>query len=82
MGNDTDVVQDRVNTELMELGNKPHHYIFDETLDKFLPDWHIKQFLQDYFNATKWDDVNKDIKAACYKVYPKRDLPDWNKIRP
>ena len=82
MGNDNDVVQERVNTELMELGNKPHQYVFDETLDKFLPDWYIKKFLQDYFNATKWDDVNKDNKAACYKGYPKRELPDWNKIRP
>ena len=81
MGNDNDVVQERVNTELSELGNKPHLYLFDETLDKFLPDWYIKQFLQDYFNATKWDDVNKDNKAACYKGYPKRELPDWNKIR-
>ncbi len=81
MGNDNDSVQERVNTELMELGNKPHQYLFDETLDKFLPDWYIKKFLQDYFNATKWDDVNKDNKAACYKGCPKRELPDWNKIR-
>ena len=80
MGDDDNVVIDRINRELIDLGNKPHKYSCDETLDKFLPDYYTKQFLQDFLNATSWDSISEKVKKLCYKGYPNRQLPDWNKI--
>ena len=80
MGDDDAVVIDRVNAELIDLGSKPHRYSFDETLDKFLPDFYIKRFLQDFLNATSWETVDDKVKKICYKGYPKRQLPDWDNI--
>ena len=80
MGDDDNVVIDRINRELIDLGNKPHKYSYNETLDKFLPDYYIKQFLQDFLNATSWDSISEKVKKLCYKGYPNRQLPDWNKI--
>lgn len=80
MGDDDNVVIDRVNKELIDMGNKPHRYTYEETMDKFLPDYYIKRFLQDFLNATSWDSVNEKVKKICYKGYPNRKLPDWDKI--
>jgi hypothetical protein len=80
MGDDDNVVLERINTELIELGNQPHKYSLDETLDKFLPDYYIKKFLQDFLDATSWDTVSDKVKKICYKGYPNRQLPNWDKI--
>ena len=82
MGDDLAVIEDRINTELIDFGKKPHKYQFGLTLDKFLPDYDIKKFLQDHLNATSWESVNEKVKKACYKGYPNRSLPAWDKIRP
>ena len=80
MGDDDNLVLERINNELIELGNKPHKYSLDETLDKFLPDYYIKKFLQDFPNANSWDKVSEKVKKICYKSYPNRQLPNWDKI--
>jgi len=80
MGDDDNVVIDRINKELIDLGNKPHKYSYNETLDKFFPDYYIKKFVQDFLNATSWDSISEKVKKICYKGYPNRQLPDWNKI--
>ena len=80
MGDDDNVVLERMNNELIELGNQPHKYSLDQTLDKFLPDYYIKKFLQDFLNATSWDTVSDKVKKICYKGYPNRQLPNWDKI--
>ena len=80
MGDDDNVVIDRVNKELIDMGNKPHRYTYEETMGKFLPDYYIKRFLQDFLNATSWDSVHEKVKKICYKGYPNRTLPDWEKI--
>ena len=76
MGDDDNVVIECINKELIELGNKPHRYYHDETLDKFLPDYNTKQFLQDFLNATYWDAVSKKVKKIFYKGYPNCQFPD------
>lgn len=80
MGGDDDVVIDRVNNELIAIGDRLHKYTHNETLDRFFPDYYIKKFLMDFLNATSWDTVNENTKKICYKGYPTRTLPDWNKI--
>ena len=82
MGNDDDIMVDRINSELIDLGNKPHRYNMNEHLDKFLPDYYIKRFLQDFLNAVSWDSVSDDIKKVCYKGRSNRNfvMPDWNKM--
>lgn len=82
MGDDLAVIEDRVNTELIDFGQKPHKYQFGLTLDKFLPDYDIKKFLQDHLNATSWESVSEKVKKICYKGYPNRPLPAWENIRP
>ena len=80
MGQDDRVIIDKVNSELTELGDKPHRYNYNETLDKFLPDWYIKNFLQNFLNATSWESVSDRVKKVCYKGYPNRTLPVWDRI--
>ena len=80
MGDDDNVVIDRVNTKLIAVRNRPHRYSYNETLDKFLPDYYIKQFLQNLLNITSWDRVSDKVKKICYKGYPNCTLPDWDKI--
>ncbi len=80
MGDDDNVVIEHINKELIELKNKPHRYSHDETMDKFLPDYYINQFLHDFLNATSWDEVSKKVKKIWYKDYPNCQLPDWDKI--
>lgn len=81
MGEDNTAVEDIVNNELIELGKMSHKYHYGNTLDKALPDYYIKKFLEDYVNATSWDSVSEAIKSTCYKNYPARQLPNWNNIR-
>ena len=76
MGDDDNVVIDRINREMIYLGNTPHRYSFDETLDKFLPDYYIKTFLHNFLNATFWDTFSKKVKKICYTGYPDRQLPN------
>ena len=52
MGDDDTVVIDCINAEMIDLGNKPHGYSLDETLDKFFPDYYIKYFLMNSLDAT------------------------------
>jgi hypothetical protein len=80
MGDNDNLVLERINNELIELRNKPHKYSLDETLDKFLPDYYIKKFLQDFLNATSLDKVSKKVKKICYKGYPNCQLPNWDQI--
>ena len=50
MGDDENVIVDCINREMVKLENKPRIYLFDETLDKCLPDYYIKGFLMNYMN--------------------------------
>lgn len=80
MGQDESIIADKINSELIDLGKKPHRYEYKQTMDRFLPDYYIKSFLQDHLNSTSWESVDNRTKKACYKGYPKYKLPDWNKI--
>jgi len=81
MGDGHTAIKDTVNTELIELGRQPHKYHYGEMLDKMLPDYYIKKLLEDYLNATSWDSVSDNVKKACYKGFPTRQLPNWDNIR-
>lgn len=81
MGDDNTSIEDIVNNELIELGKLTHKYDYGHTLDKALPDYYIKKFLEDYLNATSWNSVSDEVKKMCYKNFPARQLPNWNNIR-
>ena len=53
-------------------------YNYDVSLDKFMVDWDIKQFLVDQVGINSWDDLDEESKVACYRDYPKRSLPEWD----
>ena len=80
MGDDRNGASARVITTMIDLGNTPHRYSFDETLDKFLPDYYIKHFLENSLNATSQDTDNNDVKKICYKGYSDCQLPNWENI--
>ena len=80
MGDDDTLFIVRINTEMVDLGNKPHRYSLDETLDKFFPAYYIKRFLMNSLDATSWDSVSNNVKKVCYKGYPGRQLPNRDNI--
>ena len=55
MGDNDTIVIDRINSEIIDLENKPPRYFLDETLDKFFPGYYIKRFLMNSLDATSWD---------------------------
>ena len=56
---------------------------WDFHLDRFLLDYEIKVFLEDFYGAQSWKDVPEAAKRACYKYYPgTKKLPVWEDIRP
>ena len=56
-------------------------FIYDNSLDKYMVDWDIKQFVEKYLGCNSWDDLSENDKQSAYKNYPKRKLPDWSNIR-
>ena len=82
MGDDEDVIMSAVNAELIELGKKPHVYHHGQTMDRFMADYYIKKVLVNVLGATSWESVPDEVKKVCYKDFPRRSLPDWNKIIP
>ena len=53
---------------------------YDVTLNRFMVDWDIKEFLTKFVGATSWDDLSEYDKRKCYRDYPKKSLHDWYKI--
>ena len=82
MGDDEDVIMRAVNAELIELGKKTHVYHHGQTMDRFMADYYIKKVLVNVLGATSWESVPDQVKKICYKDFPRRSLPDWNKIFP
>ena len=80
MGDNNTGVENQVNNELIDLGKQPHKYTYGNTFDKMLPDHNIKQFLQNYLNATSWDSVSASIKKVCYRNYPIYQLSNCDNI--
>ena len=62
MGDDDTVFIDCINTEMINLGNKPHRNSLDETLDKFVPDYYIHHVLVYSLDATSRDSVSDNVK--------------------
>ena len=80
MGTDENIIENTVNMELIDMGKKPHRYLFNETMDRFLPDYYIKKFLQDHLHAASWESVSENVRKICYKNYPAQNLPIWENI--
>lgn len=80
MGDDDSNIERVVNEELIALGNKTIVYHTGCHLDKFWTDQSIKMFLEYYLGASSWDDVSQKVKKACFKNYPNRELPNWDRI--
>ena len=82
MGDDENVIMSAVNAELLDLGKKQHEYHYDQTLDRFMADYYTRKVLIKFLGATSWDSVSEEVKKVCFKDYPRRSLPDWNRIIP
>ena len=57
-----------------------HSFQYDVPLNRYMVDYDIHKFLISTLGTTSWDDLSKEDKKKCYKDYPKRSLPDWDKI--
>ena len=53
---------------------------YDVSLNRYMVDYDIKQFLTAYAGVTSWDDLTEDNKKKYFKDYPKKSLPDWDTI--
>ena len=53
-------------------------YHYDVSLDKFMADFNIKEFLNIHVGINSWDDLNKDGRKACFREYPTQNLPNWD----
>jgi hypothetical protein len=69
-----------MNEELSNHWKNGISFEYDVSLDKYLVDYDIKEFLAEHLGINSWDDLDEDGKKACYRDYPRRALPDWNSI--
>ena len=53
-------------------------YHYDISLGKFMVNFNIKEFLNNYVRINSWDDLDKDGRKACFREYLTRNLPDWD----
>ena len=56
------------------------NYVWGTSLDRFLVDWDIREFLTEHIGIESWADLDDKGKKICYKNYPRRSLPEWNSI--
>jgi len=56
------------------------NYVWGTSLDRFLVDWDIREFLTEHVGIESWADLDDKGKKICYKNYPRRSLPEWNSI--
>lgn len=50
------------------------------SLDHFLVDYDMMEFLTKKAGFTDWSDFTESEKHVCYKNYPNKVLPDWSKL--
>ena len=50
------------------------------SLDQFMVDYDIKQFLIDHLSCGGWEDLSDSDKKHCFKKYPRRQLPEWETV--
>lgn len=50
------------------------------SLDHFLVDYDMMEFLTKTAGYTSWNDFTDSQKQVCYKNHPNKDLPDWTKL--
>lgn len=78
--NDTDKAEKKC-TEIVNAHFKDGFvFTHDVPLDKFLVDYDIRHFLAESIGCSSWDDLNDEMKKACYRDYPRRPLPIWDDI--
>jgi hypothetical protein len=77
---DRDEAVKTMNKELHNHFKDGPAYHYDVPLDKFMCDWDIKHFLNNYVGVDSWDDLNNEEKKACYRDYPAKKLPQWDSI--
>ena len=50
------------------------------SLDHFMVDYDIKEFLSTKVGVTSWNDLNNHERQVCFENYPTKELPDWDKL--
>jgi len=78
MGDSDNIVENRVNSDLVAFGNKSYVFDYDNTLDAFWTDSSIKEFITEYYDKVSWDGLEESVLQMCYKGYPERTPPIWD----
>ena len=47
-----------------------------------MADYYIKKVLVNVLGVASWESVPDEVKKVYYKDFPRRSLPDWNRIIP
>lgn len=78
---DTDEkIQDYLQSVLVEGFSRPRNISMSMCLDKYLTDYHIKEFLES-IGYTSWEQVTAaGHMQHVYKDYPKKAVPSWESI--
>ena len=77
---DVEKAAELITDDMEEYYGGGHSLQYDVPLNRYMVDFDIKTFLDDYLGTTSWDDLSEEDKKKCYKDYPKRSLPDWDTI--
>jgi len=78
MGATREALVNGANKEMIPFGKMKFSCLFEQTLDAFLLDYDIKEFLKNYADVWSWDQCDEEVKKKCYRDYPTRDLPIWD----
>ncbi|MDB4430327.1 hypothetical protein N9140_00035 [bacterium] len=76
----SDTAAKHMTAEINKYWKRDITYVYDCHLDKYMVNYDIKKWAQYNLGATSWDDLDDRCKKACFKSYPRRDIPEWDGI--
>ena len=67
--------------ELIQFSKRAFVTDFGYTLDSWMGDNDIKEFIKKYIKVYSWESCMKDHLKLCYKGYPVRKPPFWDETQ-
>ena len=78
--NKQDVAADQITQDVVSFFKDGFKWRTNVSLDYYMVDYDIKEFLADKIGCSGWDDLNENEKSKVFRNYPGKTLPNWNKL--
>jgi hypothetical protein len=77
---DPETAAKAINQDVVDFFKDGFTWKTNVTLDYFMVDFDIKEFLMEKIGCTGWTDLSDAEKTRIYRNYPQKDLPNWDSL--